>query len=177
MTGLIGPLALLAASLFAGAALYVSVAEHPARMKPGDDSAALAQWKPSYARGKVMQGALALIGSLLAFWAWWEGRDWLWLAGGILLLANWPFTLFVIMPVNRRLEAIASEQAGPDSRALLTRWGRLHAMRSLLGTASALMMLFALAAAPLLVTRLNADPNQAMDDCCRPAATSRTPAI
>jgi len=171
MTALAGLLAFFAASLFAGAALYISIAEHPARMKLEDDAAALAQWKPSYARGKAMQGALALIGSLLAFWAWWEGGDWLWLAGGVFLLINWPYTLLVIMPVNRRLEAIAPEEAGTESRTLLARWGRLHAMRSLFGTAAALMMLLALAAAPLLVTRLAADPGATMNDCClqRPA--------
>ena len=168
MTGLIGPLALLVAAMFAGAALYVSVAEHPARMRL-DDGAALAQWGPSYARGKMMQAGLALIGSLLACWAWWESREWLWLAGGLVLLANWPFTLIAILPVNHRLEAIPPGGAGPESRALLVRWGRLHAMRSLLGSAAALLMFCALAAAPLLVTRLAADPNQAMDDCCRPA--------
>jgi len=133
VTALIGPLALLAAALFAGAALYVSVAEHPARMALADDAAALAQWRPSYARGKLMQGGLALAGGLLACWAWWESRDWLWLGGGILLLANWPFTLLAIMPVNRRLEAVPPGSGDAGSRVLLARWGRLHAMRSLLG--------------------------------------------
>jgi hypothetical protein len=144
MTGPIGLLALVAAALFAGAAIYVSVAEHPARMRL-DDEAVLAQWKPSYARGKAMQATLALIGSLLAFWVWWESRDWLWLAGGIALLANWPFTLLVIMPTNHRLEAVSPGNAGPESRALLVRWGKLHAVRTLLGTLAALLMLLALA--------------------------------
>jgi len=164
MTGLIGPLAFLAAALFAGAALYVSVAEHPARLRL-DDGPALAQWRPSYARGKAMQGTLALAGSLFAFWAWWEGRDWLWLAGGLFLLANWPFTLVAIMKVNHRLEALAP--GAPETRGLLVRWGRLHAMRTLLGSLAALLMLAAAARAPHQVT----DPKQAMDDCCRPAAT------
>jgi hypothetical protein len=66
-------LALLAAASFAGAAFYVSIAD-PARMGL-DDEAALRQWKPSYAKGKVMQAGLALIGSLLAFWVWWEDRN------------------------------------------------------------------------------------------------------
>jgi hypothetical protein len=134
--------ALLIAAAFAGAAFYVSVAEHPARLTL-DDAAALAQWKPSYRRGKLMQASLALIGSLLAFWVWWKGGTLPWLIGGLLLLANWPVTLILIMPVNRRLEA--GDGTGPDTRALLIRWGRLHWIRTALGTASALAMLCALA--------------------------------
>jgi hypothetical protein len=133
-------LALLAAAAFAGAALYVSVAEHPARMGL-DDQAALRQWKPSYARGKIMQAGLALIGSLLALWVWWEGRNLLWLIGGLALLANWPFTLAVILPTNHRLEATPDGATAPETRALLIRWGRLHAVRAALGTAAVLIML------------------------------------
>lgn len=168
MSGLTGLLALVATALFAGAAIYVSIAEHPARMRL-DDEAVLAQWKPSYARGKAMQGALALVGSLLAFWAWWESRDWLWLAGGIAVLANWPFTLFVIMPTNHRLDAVPPGSAGPESRALLVRWGKLHAVRTLLGSLAALLMLLALGLHPARAVPANS--NQAMDDCCRPAPT------
>ena len=170
MTGLIGPLALLAAAAFAGAACYVSTAEHPARLRL-DDDAALAQWQPSYARGKLMQAGLALVGSLLACWAWWESRDWLWLAGGIALIANWPVTLLVILPVNRRLEAVPPGGGGAESRALLIRWGRLHAVRTLLGGLAALLMLAAAARALPPAHMIPADPNQAMDDCCRPAPT------
>ena len=145
MTGALGYLALLATAAFGGAAFYVSVAEHPARMAL-DDEAALAQWKPSYQRGKAMQASLALVGGALAIWAWWQGRDWLWLAGGIALLANWPFTLLAILPTNHRLATVPPGSAGPKSRALLIRWGRLHAGRTLLGALAAMLMLAALAA-------------------------------
>jgi hypothetical protein len=134
--------AFLLAATFAGAAIYVSLAEHPARLSL-DDVAALAQWKPSYYRGKFMQASLALVGSLLALWVWWQGGGVIWLAGGLLLLANWPVTLILIMPVNRRLEA--GDGTGPDTRALLVRWGRLHWIRSVLGIAASLAMLCALA--------------------------------
>lgn len=134
---LIALAALLIAAAFAGAAVYVAVAEHPARLAL-DDAAALAQWKPSYRRGKLMQASLALAGGLLALWVWWQDRNALWLIGGLLLLANWPATLILIMPVNRRLEAIGA--AGADTRALLVRWGRLHLIRAALGTAAALVM-------------------------------------
>jgi uncharacterized membrane protein len=128
-------LALIAAALFAGAAVYISLAEHPARMKL-DDRAALAQWKPSYARATPLQAGLTLVSFLLGLWAFWKtGDDWL-LAAALVIGANLPFTLLVIFPVNRRLEATASEAAGAESRALLVRWGRLHALRALLGVAA-----------------------------------------
>jgi hypothetical protein len=134
---LVGPLALAAAALFTGAAIYISVAEQPARLAL-DDSAALAEWRPAYARGARMQASLAIVGFLLGLAAWRQSGAWLWLTGAVLLVANWPYTLACIMPVNRKLEAI---EAGPDSRALLQLWGRLHAGRSLLGCGAVLCML------------------------------------
>lgn len=134
-------LALLFAALFAGAAIYVSLAEHPARLAL-DDKAALRQWKPSYRRGKRMQATLALVGGGLALWVWWQSGNHLWLAGGLLLLAPWPFTILVILPTNHMLEATALETPHDAyTRALLVRWGRLHAVRAALGAAAAFVML------------------------------------
>src|SRR5687768_6670965 len=113
---LVSHIALICAALFAGAALYILVAEHPARLAL-DDQAALRQWKPSYARGKVMQAMLALAGGVLALGIWWHSLNQLWLIGGLLLLANWPFTLLAIMPVNRRLEAAATGAGGDEVRS------------------------------------------------------------
>jgi hypothetical protein len=133
----VGPLALVAAALFTGAAIYVSVAEQPARLAL-DDRAALAEWRPAYARGALMQASLAIAGFLLGLVAWWQSGAWLWPIGAVLLVANWPYTLVCIMPVNRKLETM---EAGPESRALLQLWGRLHAGRSLLGCGAVLCML------------------------------------
>ena len=58
-----GSLALLLSALFAGAALYVSFVEHPARATL-DDRAALGEWQPSYKRGAVMQASLAVFAFL-----------------------------------------------------------------------------------------------------------------
>lgn len=138
----LGMLALIVSALFAGAAFYVGFAEQPARLAL-DDRAALAQWKPSYARGFAMQASLAVAGFLLGVAAWWWTEETLWLVGAIVLVANWPYTLLIIMPVNRELEAITPEQAGPGSRALLVRWGGLHARRTMLGALATALYLWA----------------------------------
>jgi Domain of unknown function (DUF1772) len=139
---LAGELALVDASLFTGAAVYVNAVEQPARLTL-DDRALLAEWKPAYKRGFAMQAPLALIGFGLGIAAAYIQFDWRWLLGAFLLLANWPFTLIVIMPVNNRLMAMEVEDAGPESRALLKQWGTLHAVRSALGAASTALFLWA----------------------------------
>jgi hypothetical protein len=141
---MLGLLALLSAALFTGAAIYVSLVEHPARLElsPG---ALLRQWRPSYQRGAAMQGSLAMIGGVLGLIAWWLEADWHLLVGSLLLLANWPYTMFVIMPVNNKLKATTEGQADEETRALLRQWGRLHVARSLLGAVSTLMLLWAAA--------------------------------
>ena len=135
---LVGQLALVVAVAFAGAAVYISACEHPARLKL-DDRAMLMQWKPAYKRGTAMQAPLALIGTILGLVAWWQSRNWLWLAGSVSLITPWPFTLFFIRPTNDALLATEPQQAGPNSRALIEKWGRLHAVRSVLGVLAAVL--------------------------------------
>jgi hypothetical protein len=139
---LAGLIALIVAAVFAGAALYVNVAEQPARLEL-DDRSLLIEWKPAYKRGTAMQAPLAVAGFLLGCLAWWQTGGWLWLVGAILLIANWPYTFSVILPVNNKLMAIDPAQAGVESRELIERWGVLHAVRTLLGFAATLVFLWA----------------------------------
>ena len=140
---LMGLLALATTAAFTGAALYVNIAEQPARLAL-DDKSLLAQWKPSYARGAVMQASLALVSGLLGLTTAWQTRDWRWIVGSILILANWPYTLIVIMPTNNTLKSIASNEAGRASRSLIETWGSLHAARTGLGIAATVAFLWAL---------------------------------
>ena len=144
---LVSLLALLAAGLFTGAALYITFVEHPARL-PLEDAALLKQWKPAYARGTLMQAPLALIGFALGAAAWWldPGRDPLYLAGAVAMLANWPWTTFAMMANNNRLKHTPLEDAGPETRAGLVRWGRLHAVRTALGALASALFVAAICA-------------------------------
>src|SRR5689334_11831162 len=99
-----GSLALAVAAAFTGAALYVNVAEQPARLLLADQPL-LTEWKTAYKRGAAMQAPLALIGFLLGLLAWWQNGYWMLIVGGVLMLANWPYTLLVIKPVNDHLMA------------------------------------------------------------------------
>jgi hypothetical protein len=135
---IVGQLALVVAAAFAGTAIYVSACEHPARLKL-DDRAMLTQWKPSYKHGAAMQASLSMVGTILGLIAWWQSKNLLWLLGSVSLIAPWPFTLFVIKPTNNALLATDPQQAGPASRALIEKWGRLHAVRTALGVLAAIL--------------------------------------
>jgi hypothetical protein len=129
---LTGQLALLASAAFAGAAVYVSLVQQPARLEL-DDQALLKEWRPAYKRGTLMRAPLARAWPCRAAATGGVG----WIAGGLLMLCNWPFTFIAIMSTNRSLMAIEIDAAGPRSRSLGERWGFLHAGRSALGVTCA----------------------------------------
>jgi hypothetical protein len=138
-------IALISATMFAAAALYITLVEQPARLVL-DDGPMLQQWQPSYNRALPIQSGLAVIGGVAGLVAAYVTRDWRWVAGSVALLANWPFTLLVIMPVNKRLMASDPRQAGTDSRGMLVKWGKLHNVRSGLGVVAALLFAWAMVA-------------------------------
>jgi anthrone oxygenase-like protein len=131
----------MVAGAFTGAAFYVNFAEQPARLVL-DDRALLLEWKVAYRRGFVMQATLAFLGFLLGAWAWHFTGKGAFLAGAIVLFANWPWTIFGMMRINKRLMATPAENASPETRRLLQRWNYLHGVRTVLGFLSALAFLF-----------------------------------
>jgi hypothetical protein len=127
-------LATICAGLFAGAALYITFVEQPARLECGTALAAT-EFGPSYRRATVMQASLAAVGLAAATVAWIQGRGLLVLVGGLMLGIVIPFTLLVILPTNQRLLDPGLDRASAEAQHLLERWGRLHAVRS--GTSAA----------------------------------------
>ncbi len=137
---LAGLIATLASGLFTGAAVHINLVEHPARLQTGPRPA-LQEFAPSYKRATVTQVALAVTGFLSSLLAWRVRSDRRWLLGGGLLVSVIPFTAVVILPTNEQLLAPATADDPDLAGRLLTRWGRLHAVRSVLSLASLLLFL------------------------------------
>ena len=125
-------IAVLSCTLFAGAAVYINLVEHPARLACGTEIAAR-QWAPSYKRATVMQASLAVVAGSAGLARWLQSGHVLWLWASIAILAVVPVTLLIIFPTNKRLLEPGRDLASDETRALLVAWGRLHAIRSVLG--------------------------------------------
>jgi hypothetical protein len=131
METLLKVVAVLSSGLFAGAALYITAVEHPARIFQGA-LIALHEFRPSYKRAAPLQASLAVICFLCSVVVWWLTGRWGWLAGGALVGAVVPFTLVFIMPTNRLLLDAASPLKDDETLVLLAKWARLHAVRAFL---------------------------------------------
>jgi hypothetical protein len=135
--------AVLACSLFTGAAAYVTFVEHPARMECGFEIAAT-EFAPSYRRATAMQATLAALGLLSSLAAWVAGATFWWLVAGTLLGLVIPFTLVVILPTNKQLLDPALDKKSSEAGVLLARWSVLHAVRSVLSGLALLFFLYLL---------------------------------
>jgi uncharacterized membrane protein len=143
LTAIAEMIAALSSGLFAGASLYINLVEHPARMQAGT-RVALAEFAPSYKRATVTQVSLAIAGFLSALVAWRSRSDARWLLGGGLLASVVPFTALAILPTNKKLLDPETANDLDLAEKLLARWGKLHAVRSVLSLASLIVFLLLL---------------------------------
>src|SRR4030095_16457800 len=136
-------IATLTAGLFCGAAVYINLVEHPARMSCGT-ALAVTEFAPSYKRATVMQVSLAAASFFSSLAAWLNNAGVYWLIGGIFIIVIIPFTLIVILPTNKKLVDSSLDRNSEHARKLLENWGMLHAVRSVLSLISLLIFLYAL---------------------------------
>jgi hypothetical protein len=136
-------IAVLSCAIFTGAAVYVSFVEHPARMGL-DTKAAAAVWAPSYKRGKVMQASLAVLSFIAGVLRWLFDGGVTWLFAAAIIGSVVPFTLVVILPINHQLQEPDRNLESDETRRLLEKWGRLHAVRSGLGFVASVIYLLLL---------------------------------
>ncbi len=128
-------IAVLSGTLFTGAAIYINLVEHPARMECGTELA-VTVFGPSYTRAAPMQVILALVATGTGLLSWWMDGRVLWLVGAMVMFAVIPFTLIAIMPTNQRLLDPGLDRTSEAARRLLQKWGRRHAVRSILSLAA-----------------------------------------
>jgi hypothetical protein len=121
-------LATLCCGVFFGAALYISLVQHPAAIETGTDFAARF-FPPMYGRAAILQASFASVGCAAAFAAWLRRASPIWLAAAVLLGSVVPFTLAVIQPVNDAL-LHGGDVSGVELGAHLVRWGYLHWVRT-----------------------------------------------
>ncbi|MSQ46837.1 MAG: DUF1772 domain-containing protein [Deltaproteobacteria bacterium] len=134
-------IAVLSGTLFTGAAIYINLVEHPARMGCGTELA-ITEWAPSYNRATGMQVPLAIGSTIAGAGSWFITGNLLWLLGTLLIFAVIPFTFIAIMPTNKLLLDPGIDKTSPTTRALPEKWGTLHGVRSILSlVASALFLI------------------------------------
>ena len=136
-------IATLSAALFCGAATYINLVEHPARMSCGV-ALAVTEFAPSYKRATVMQVSLAAASFFSSLAVWISNESIYWLIGGIFIVLVIPFTLIVILPTNKKLLDSSLDKNSEKARKLLDDWGKLHGVRSVLSLVSLLIFLYAL---------------------------------
>jgi hypothetical protein len=129
------------AGIFFGAAIYINFVEHPARVSCGTEFA-VREFRPSYQRASVMQGGLAAMGCFVGLLSAWLMHDVQVAAAALLLGLVVPVTLLLIFPTNKQLLDPGLDGHSSHAAALLARWNRLHAIRSVLsGVAFALLLM------------------------------------
>ena len=72
------------------------------------------------------------------------GATFWWVIAGVLLGSVIPFTLIVILPTNKQLLNPMLDRRSAQAGHLLTRWGALHAVRSVLSALALLLLLYLL---------------------------------
>jgi hypothetical protein len=136
-------IATLSAGLFCGAAIYINLVEHPARMSCGT-ALAVTEFAPSYKKATVMQVSLIVASFLSSLVAWLNDAGVYWLIGAIFIIVVIPFTIIFIFPTNKKLLDSSLDKNSEYARKLLDSWGKLHAVRSVLSLVSLLIFLYAL---------------------------------
>lgn len=135
-------LALFLCGTFFGAAVYISIAQHPATMKTGISFAGIF-FPPMYKLAAPMQIVSALGGTLAGLVQWFFDGSGLWLVGAVLLIFVIPYTVIVLKPINDQLLDSEAKRTESETESLLKQWAPRHWVRSVASGLSFAIYLFA----------------------------------
>jgi hypothetical protein len=130
-----GLYAFAVACAFLGATIYIGFVEQPARLKLSS-GAMVKEWAQSNHRGTLMMSTLAVASAVLAFIQFKIDGDVRWIIGGVAILASWPYSYFVMVPVNVWLCAVPAGRAASQVREWMREWGLLEWGQALIGFAA-----------------------------------------
>jgi hypothetical protein len=134
-------IAILSCTIFAGAAIYINIAEHPARLECGTELAAIL-FAPSYKRSAAMQASLAIVATIAGVGAGVTSENILWYAGATLIFFVILFTFIAIMPTNKLLLDPERDRASEQTRELFGKWGSLYGIHSFISTIAAILFIY-----------------------------------
>ena len=137
-----GTLALAFAAAFAGAAIYVSWVEQPARLAL-DEEALLSEWRPSDSRGVALLLFFALIAAIAGLIAWPEAEDVRFVYGALVCAATWPYAFFVMAPLNNQILSLKGHDVAA-ARALIRQWGLIEQGFAAIGIVAVAIFLWAI---------------------------------
>ena len=135
-------LAIFCCGTFFGAALYISLAQHPAALEAGT-SVGGRFFPPMYKRAAPLQILLAVLGFLGGVLAWWVESGGLWLVGSIFLISVVPVTLALIKPINDVLLSSDNDPDSQETQGLLIRWGPKHWIRTIVSGVAFVLYIYA----------------------------------
>ena len=134
--------ALVFAAAFVGAAFYVNWVEQPARLAL-DEEALLKEWAPSDSRGMGLLAALAVVAAISGFVSYFESQDVRWAIGALIIIASWPYTYFVMEPLNNQILSLRGRDVAA-ARALVRQWGVVESGLTAIGVVAVIIFLWAL---------------------------------
>jgi len=114
-----------------GIALTASIVVHPILVK-AKKVTAIEVFKPFFDKTHIAVLYMSIIVSLLALAISIISGNWWWFGISLIMHLNGPYTVFFMMPLNRRL---MDEKVNPDSEQTsndIIKWGKLHAVRTVL---------------------------------------------
>jgi uncharacterized membrane protein len=143
MTRLIAEaLATFCCGVFFGAAVYISLVQHPAALETGTEFA-VRFFTPMYRRAALMQASLAIIGAISSLAAYLLAAGRAWLLSAVLIAGVIPYTLLIVEPINQEIQTV--DPSAREAVELLMRWGRLHCLRTLASGTALVLCLLAMA--------------------------------
>ncbi len=97
-----------------------------------------------YKRAVKMQPLLAFFSFFGGVAAWFAGANGWWLISGIIMGSLFPYTMVMMLPLNKELTASGLDENSPRAAELLDRWGNLHKYRAIAGLVAFVIFLLLL---------------------------------